>query len=1616
MPAFRGPDGKVVYVPEDEADRYRAGGDYQEVGRAEAGAAQNRIAPTDNGVLGSIGATVSAGLSGATLGASDWLLKGVLNKGQFEQLAQDRADNPILAGTAQAAGMVIPALVSGGTATPAGALGRLAGEGIEAGRATGGALGVAQQLGAAGAEGAIANAGIYMSDVALGDRNLTAEGINGALGTGLLFGAAGIPVAHGIEAGTIAARRMFARYAEGGTQAAEAATAAWTEQAQKHLEGFDQAAELAKAKLAETQTAREAANLQRLRAGSEMADARAFTPPSEFPGGPAAPASPAGAATEAAGPAAAAAPEPPEVAMARALRDRAKGLGGEPITPGELPPGAPGFRRDFVIPGERPPAAPNALEQLAQQPGVTTQGPATLARTRGLVGPPVTADEAELGARLGEYQAARRSFDELHAQVDPDLDAILRGVQPGDVQRMPVPIGEFGAPGAGGFKSQGELARLASGTGREEGAQAASLASADATGTGGPRALRSQGTPPARSLGEVASEQAPVPIEQPSTAVGKRPAGAMETPTGFDIHGSTEAGPVFDKNPTVRSGVPGFADLERETYRKNAYVLRPSELDGPKLRGITSGEDMVADARTAKVREAWGKGESTPALEIDVDPKGNYFVADGNHRLLAAAADGDRPVLARFRPVEAEVGNMDRIGDDLRRALGRGEESTSSIETAHPGIAKEYSPDTGTRLNSEGALGFNGDAPLVEWAHKSGFAPEGAGPVHTTPTGFSYKPTITDPDSALSKYIQHPSEFNIDARAGRLTDDIKRLDAEIGARRMPETITTFRGVRSGPLTAASEGEVVNEAGFMSSSPTERRAKNFATGAAKPGETTPTIVEFDIPKGTQAHWVSDFEGEILLGRGHKLEIVSVGFKEIRGKNVRMVRARLIEPSSTIPATDTLTGQLRGMESKLGAGEDLVAMGEPARDAYRAAKAERTSEAAAHFRGKAIAAREARAGAVAAGETPNPFHEPAAGGAGSEMDQFFRNLNTPKTRDAYVAANIGRAMREEGSHAAALAKVEREWADHAGTATAAAPPATWREFQASKMAEYMKSEGGHAGAMKRLGQEWRARGEHPLDVKRLEMAHDAALERAATAADPAERAAAAQEAQVIEKQITQVGARPGAVEDIAALAPAVTRVEKAAAALTEALGDAAPAAAKEHAAAFRAAEDEASRKTVARIGQAADDAAAGRAAAQSRDPLAPPARPAEDLLLGPSQKQQRIAAAQKSQREAGAAYAKARVAEAEAQIGAKQAAGAAADARAKLGPPPETVGAAPRGRGIGGRVIAGAHAVGYAAELGSDLGIPGVPRPHDIPVIGPLLSAYLKYRALRAAAGRFMGRVPATAETQAAALAARTRDGIARAVDRSLGLVESNVNTVRAALTVGTLKATDALSKRLVDDGAPDAPAKASVSEQAAVRMREVAAVAANPALIHDAIRAQGRALTDPDLIDALSTHLVTMFQRLSEVAPKGPPPNPFTGKTWTPSPAEAIRFGQQVAIARDPQVAFQMLEAGTLTPTGADTLRACYQLLFRDGQQRVIQRATDLKNPPDYQQLIRLGRLFDLPLHPSQDPANAAVLAEAHTQAAKPAPAAGSGGPPTPSTAGPTTLSNLYQPSGERAQR
>lgn len=1639
MPTFRGPDGKVIDVPDEQAHSYEARG-YTPIGDVAAGAAQNQIAPVDNGIAGSIGATLSSGLSGTTLGASDWLLKGALTPGGFKQMAQDRADNPGLAGAAQFAGALVPAVVSGGSITPTGYLSHIAAEGIGAAEEVGGAVGAARSLAIAGSEGAIQNAGAYLSDVALGDRDLTAEGMVGALGTGFAFGGGGLVAAHGIAAGTMAARRMFARYASGGEQAANDARMAWQEQSAKALESFDQAATAAQAKLQEAQLARQQADLARKQASASVAEAK-IAPPPEVSGG-------AGAS--------ASAQVSPDIEIAGLLHDRAMSA----TDPQRMAAwdAQNGSRLQELVSARQAQPPANPLDALAQAPGVKAYGPETLVREHGYQRVPgATPAEADLSAKLAEYQGARAAFHDIHAQVDPDLDEALRGLGTADVQRPPVPVGEFGAPGARGY-DPGNVA-------------APGPPGAVEAVTGDVTAVRKKNL----------AEGTPITSHDPTRAFDIKDSGLSFEPETRSYHdatsesGSPEGIPErarvagrYKAAPTSPAPTP----LSDEEFSRTAESAQSQLSEEERQAAIAYSRNGLYAQINAPLRRASGKPGGGGLKPIDEHLHGRVKALDSavgkspaprdmvtyrgvNDEAAVKAIKGLKPGDTYIDPGFVSTSHSPDIGKDYTQGFGvrSGVEIRVTVPKGYPAlpIPSEFPKEREILLGRGGHFSVTGRS-VAEDGHTilemTARPPPKVEPVklpehfvleakdsqgqpmfNADPDVITGIPQYSDiPNYKVARdaaYIVRPSEL---AEVGV----VGRADAAAEAWNGASVPAIEIKVHRGPAVdmGGEIGWVYKTGGYSVTDGSKRLLAAAAAGDR------PVLVRF-----APALSAADENAASLAGK------------------IRSAVGESASAKAAAPASDLLS-QLQGTAAKIGEGNALgeISASSPARAEYVAKRAAKQVEDAAYFRAKAVAKRsgakpvvesfsvkhphlgdvDLRLSAKTSAESGRPMttvevtrrtsygeDAPVATAEFSHrngslypehvvVDQPFQRMGIG-TR-AYQAAERSAGMSvtasaDQTSEGAAFSQKFRKRAEDLKSGTPPETeaffaelkrPKTWHDYAAKNIQKAMREEGSHAAAMDRLKGEWATmqggRDAHPLAAKKLEMAHDAAVERAAAATDPAVRREAQAEAQSIEKQMTSVGARPGAVEDVAVMAPVVHRLEKAAAELTETLGADAPAVAKDHAAAFRKAEDAADSKSMSRAARAADDHAAAQERARS-----------SDMVDGPSARERAVAAAKRQRAEAEAAYQKSRVAEAEASIGAKRAKIAAGEARSTLPPAPSST--KPAASGAGNRVIQGAHAIGYAAELGSDLGIPGIPRPHDIPVIGPLLSAYLKYRAFRAAAGRFVGRIPATAETRAAELAARTRDGVARAVDRSLGLIERNPTAVRTAVTIGAIRANEALSRRMVDDGHPDAPAGASVSQLAAVRMREVAAAVANPALITDKVRAESRAIMDPELITALENHLVAMFQHLNDTAPKGPPPNPYTKQEWKPPPADALQWGQRLAVANNPQVAFEMLQAGTLTPPAADTLRIAYAKLFAEAQQRIIARASDLKNPVPYRQLMQNALLFNVPLHPSLDPENAAVLRTAH--APSPPAQTAQAQPPQPSIAGPTNVDNLYQTTADR---
>lgn len=306
---------------------------------------------------------------------------------------------------------------------------------------------------------------------------------------------------------------------------------------------------------------------------------------------------------------------------------------------------------------------------------------------------------------------------------------------------------------------------------------------------------------------------------------------------------------------------------------------------------------------------------------------------------------------------------------------------------------------------------------------------------------------------------------------------------------------------------------------------------------------------------------------------------------------------------------------------------------------------------------------------------------------------------------------------------------------------------------------------------------------------------------------------------------------------------------------------------------------------------------------------------------------------------------------------------------------------------------ATGIGVAGELG----IPGIPKPQDIPVIGPLLSAYIKYRAIRATVGRFTGRVSATGDTKAAALAARVKDKVAIAVDRALGLIAKAAPKARTPLVVGAA----VIGKRIFDDDEPDAPTGATRQEQAAVRIREIVTAATRPDLVSAMVRREMRGVMDPDLIAAAEQHLIARFSYLASVVPKPPPDNAYSMRPWTPSAAATHELEQRLRVIHDPSYAIN----GPVTPITAETFRKVHPHLYELAKQRLISRLGDITKPINYNERIKASTLFQIPIDASFDPMHISIVR---------APQQTTPQTPTP-TATSFDVSSMYTPENNRVQ-
>lgn len=333
------------------------------------------------------------------------------------------------------------------------------------------------------------------------------------------------------------------------------------------------------------------------------------------------------------------------------------------------------------------------------------------------------------------------------------------------------------------------------------------------------------------------------------------------------------------------------------------------------------------------------------------------------------------------------------------------------------------------------------------------------------------------------------------------------------------------------------------------------------------------------------------------------------------------------------------------------------------------------------------------------------------------------------------------------------------------------------------------------------------------------------------------------------------------------------------------------------------------------------------------------------------------------------------------------------------------------GANALVKAGGKASGKAGLL-ADLGAAnealqavGINTPFnvkDIPVIGPIASAYLKLRAALTVAKRAGFRVPLVGDAAVAAGSSRARDRVVESVEKMLAggaKAAGRVNTAagRMGAVQALPRAAEALRARLYDDG-QKRPAPKSDVDALRARLAELEAATANPAGVAATVRQNLRNVKSAGVVDAVAAVAQRKLAYLAKHAPTPPIAAPLSRAQWRPAPAEIDRFARRVRAANDPIGVLDDVSRGVVTAEAVDTLREVYPRLYEEARSHLLMRAPDVREALPHQLVVRMSALFDVPLISSMEPETIAAI-----QAIAPL--------PTPSTSGPTSPAMTPAPGG-----
>jgi hypothetical protein len=330
-------------------------------------------------------------------------------------------------------------------------------------------------------------------------------------------------------------------------------------------------------------------------------------------------------------------------------------------------------------------------------------------------------------------------------------------------------------------------------------------------------------------------------------------------------------------------------------------------------------------------------------------------------------------------------------------------------------------------------------------------------------------------------------------------------------------------------------------------------------------------------------------------------------------------------------------------------------------------------------------------------------------------------------------------------------------------------------------------------------------------------------------------------------------------------------------------------------------------------------------------------------------------------------------------------------------------AQRAAGIMGKVETAGQLLEALQMLGID-----VPSAKNLPVVGPLLSMYLKAKLAMRAMGRMGGKVPRTAETEIARRAAETKTRLIKAADKALMVGGRVASSPKAAV------ASSVLAAQLFDDRDPGTKerktTKTDSMQEIYIARRDELVRAMAPGAIREAVRKRVRT-ADAALLDEIAAAEERKLKFLYSKMPGASDQPQMFGRRQVTAPARADmeKWAKYVQAAHRPVETMEAILDGELVSAeAAETLRVAYPRLMQTVQQRMIEKATEKPVDLDHKRKVHLSLALGIPLDDSQTPESAQFMGQMY----QPKPPAQPQG--MPQSGGAPQLASLADPENRNA--